>query len=240
MKTLLLYLGLAFSILTVSAADKALYPEIRLQSGEVLKDAVFLSQTPTHVTFKVGTNLRQIEKKSLPAELQKLYPPDDEAARRREAMMAEAKRAYEQRQADRAAAMFAATAPKPEEVPPEKMPVSIEDYGTYWKEQQVAAVLQGYADEGKLNGKLGLDVSSSERTARVKVQNLGDKPERFDWRKLVGVTIRGVTIPPIDCRSLNGKLDFDLLPGQKREYVVNFGTYHYDGNYVADVRWKLE
>ena len=51
-----------------------MYAEIRLSTGEVLKQATVISQSPTHVTFRIGTTLRQIDKHSLPPDLQLAYP----------------------------------------------------------------------------------------------------------------------------------------------------------------------
>jgi hypothetical protein len=96
--------------LGVRAATPVIIPEIKLSTGEVLTQVTFLSQTPTHITVKVGSTLRQIDKRLLPADLQQAYPIDADAAARRELAVAEAKRASDQKLADLAAKRAALSA----------------------------------------------------------------------------------------------------------------------------------
>jgi hypothetical protein len=74
MKALLVALLCTFSVAWAFGQEKPTYAEIRLSTGEVLKQATVISQSPTHVTFRIGTTLRQVDKHSLPPDLQLAYP----------------------------------------------------------------------------------------------------------------------------------------------------------------------
>jgi hypothetical protein len=118
MKTLALLFFTCVLSLALRAADTTskapvIFPEIKLSTGEVLKNATLLSQNPTHITLKVGNSMRQVDKRQLPPELQTQYPYDAAAAEARKAALAEAeaKRAAD-REAKKAAAP-AATGPGP-------------------------------------------------------------------------------------------------------------------------------
>lgn len=117
MKTIVLLfftclLSLAVHAAAPTPAPAPTFAQIKLATGEVLKDVKFLSQTPTHVTFKTAGGMRQIDKRQLPAELQTQFPYDEEAAERRKAALAEAdaKRAAE-RETKKAAVAAAAANP---------------------------------------------------------------------------------------------------------------------------------
>jgi hypothetical protein len=91
MKTLvLLFFTFVLSLALRAAEPAQSFPEIKLSTGEVLKNVTLLSQTPTHITFRTGNGMRQVDKRQLPADLQQRFPYDAEAAERRKAASAEA------------------------------------------------------------------------------------------------------------------------------------------------------